>query len=165
MEVILQWVRGLGLVKKTKSRSTGKLELEIGVSGVNFLEEVTSRSGCSRGGDYEKESGIVGLGVLNERLTGRVPGTWNWDCKPITKVLSKWGDVIDRKMAARGTSLMVYCSSTGGDVGSIPGWGTKIPHAPRRGQKVKTNKQKWKGARQHESQRSGLCFCSWPSVV
>lgn len=77
MEVILQRVRGLGLVKKTKSRSTGKLELKIGVSGVNFLEEVTSRSGCSHGGDYEKESRFVGLGVLDERPTGRVPGTRN----------------------------------------------------------------------------------------
>ena len=26
-------------------------------------------------------------------------------------------------------------------MGSDPGWGTKIPHAPRPGQKVKTNKQ------------------------
>jgi len=33
----------------------------------------------------------MGPGVLDERPTGRVLGTWNWDCKPITKVLSKWG--------------------------------------------------------------------------
>ena len=49
--------------------------------------------------------------------------------------------VIERKMGARGTSLMAHCSSTGGGMGSDPGWGTKIPHAPRPGQKVKTNKQ------------------------
>ena len=48
--------------------------------------------------------------------------------------------MIERNIGARGTSLMVHCSSTGGDVSSDPGWGTKIPHAPRHGQKVKTNK-------------------------
>ena len=40
-----------------------------------------------------------------------------------------------------GTSLAVQrlrlCASTAGGAGSIPGWGTKIPHAVRRGQKVK----------------------------
>ena len=35
------------------------------------------RSGCSHGGDYKKESGIMGPGVLDEWPTGRVLGTWN----------------------------------------------------------------------------------------
>ena len=38
--------------------------------------------------------------------------------------------MIDRKMGARGTSLMVYCSSTGGGVGSILG-GELRSHMPR----------------------------------
>ena len=48
-----------------------------------------------------------------------------------------------------GTSLAVQwlrcCTSSVADVGLIPGWGTKIPHAAQRGQKQKqrqTNKQK-----------------------
>ena len=41
---------------------------------------------------------------------------------------------------ALGTSLVVQwlrlCTPTAGGVGSTPGWGTKIPHAARRGQKI-----------------------------
>ena len=43
-----------------------------------------------------------------------------------------------------GTSLAVQwlrlCASTAGGVGSIPGWGTKIPHAVCHGQTMKINK-------------------------
>ena len=39
-----------------------------------------------------------------------------------------------------GTSLAVQClrlcASTAGGIGSIPGWGTKIPHAAWHGQKI-----------------------------
>ena len=39
---------------------------------------------------------------------------------------------------ASGTSLAVqwlsFCASTAGGVGSVPGWGTKIPHAEWCGQ-------------------------------
>ena len=41
----------------------------------------------------------------------------------------------------KGTSLAVkglrFCASNAGDAGSIPGWGTKIPHATQQGQKIK----------------------------
>jgi hypothetical protein len=39
-----------------------------------------------------------------------------------------------------GISLVVwwlrYCASTAGDMSSIPGWGTKIPYAVQRSQKI-----------------------------
>ena len=48
----------------------------------------------------------------------------------------------------RGTSLAVpwlrLCTSTAGGVCSIPGWGTKILHAARCGQKKKKKKKKKK---------------------
>ena len=137
-----------GLVRKRESGSIGKLSLETGVLVVNLLEKVTSRSGCCHGSDYEKESRIVGLGVLDGWRTWRPPGTRNWECEPIANVLGKWGGVIDRmmntatrKMGARGTSLVVQQlrlhTFTAGGTCSIPGWGTKIPHAPRCGRKRK----------------------------
>ena len=47
------------------------------------------------------------------------------------------------KIKFLGTSLVVQwlslCTSTGGSVGSIPGRGTKIPHAMRLGQVKKEN--------------------------
>ena len=46
---------------------------------------------------------------------------------------------------AKGTSLVVQwlrlCTSTTGGSGAIPGQGTKIPHATRRGQKIKLKKK------------------------
>ena len=49
-----------------------------------------------------------------------------------------------------GTSLVVQwlrlCASTSWGTGLIPGWGTKIPHAERCSQKLKTKKQKNKSA-------------------
>ena len=47
-----------------------------------------------------------------------------------------------------GTSLAVQwlrlCVSTAGGMGSIPGWGPKIPHAAQRGQRKKKTKKKKK---------------------
>ena len=49
------------------------------------------------------------------------------------------------KMIYVGNSLAVQwlrlCASNAGSMGSIPGQGTKIPHAMRCGQKKTTNKQ------------------------
>ena len=46
-----------------------------------------------------------------------------------------------QKNGGKGTSLVVQLlrlhASTAGDVGSIPGQGTKIPHAMEHGQKIK----------------------------
>ena len=43
-----------------------------------------------------------------------------------------------------GASLVVQrlrlCASTAGGMGSIPDWGTKIPHASQHGQKINKNK-------------------------
>ena len=51
-----------------------------------------------------------------------------------------------RKVAAPGTSLAVQWLTLGtsiaGGVGSIPGWGTKIPQAVRCGQKIGKKKKK-----------------------
>ena len=51
----------------------------------------------------------------------------------------------------RGTSLAAQwlrlCTSTAGDMGSIPGGGTKIPHAAPHGQKTKQNKTRMAGAK------------------
>lgn len=41
---------------------------------VNLLEKVASRSGCGHGSHYEKESKIVGLGVLDGWPPRRSPG-------------------------------------------------------------------------------------------
>ena len=47
-----------------------------------------------------------------------------------------------------GTSLAVQwlrlCASSAGGMGSIPGQGTKIPHATQRGKKTEKNKEQWK---------------------
>ena len=52
----------------------------------------------------------------------------------------------DLKNLTSGTSLAVQwlrlCTSTAGDPGSIPGRGTKIPHATRCSQKTKTKTNK-----------------------
>ena len=39
-----------------------------------------------------------------------------------------------------GPAILRLCLSTAGGVGSIPGWGTKIPHVTGHGQKIKQNK-------------------------
>ena len=39
-----------------------------------------------------------------------------------------------------GSPVVKISPSNAGSVGSIPGWGTKIPHATRCGQKLKINK-------------------------
>ena len=45
----------------------------------------------------------------------------------------------------RGTCLVVQwlglCASTSENMGLIPGWGTKIPHAPWHSQKKKKNRK------------------------
>ena len=72
-------------------------------------------------------------------------GVWRRGKSPI-KVLficlsstgRTWGCL---KRGGAGTSLAVQwlriCTSTAGSRGSIPGWGTRIPHAMCRGQKKK----------------------------
>ena len=58
---------------------------------------------------------------------------WEWCLAPGVGVRTKW--------AATGTSLAVqwsgHCPSTAGGTGSIPGWGTKVPHATQCGKKKK----------------------------
>ena len=53
--------------------------------------------------------------------------------------------IVHRKYKRIGTSLVVQWlrlhTSTAGGVGSIPGWGTKIPHAMGRSQKKKKKKE------------------------
>ena len=55
-------------------------------------------------------------------------------------------DTLDVKLQSTGISLVVQWlrlrASTAGGKGSIPGWGTKIPHAVQRSQKIKNNKTK-----------------------
>ena len=54
------------------------------------------------------------------------------------KILNK---IIANQIQPKGTSLAVQClricTSTAGGTGSIPGWGTKVPHAVWCGQKKK----------------------------
>ena len=60
----------------------------------------------------------------------------------------------------KGTSLAVQwlriCASTAGGTGSVPGWGTKIPHAARCGQKKERN-IKIKG--------EGTGRATWPAAL
>ena len=55
------------------------------------------------------------------------------------------------KKKEKGNSLVVLwlrlCASTAGGTGSIPGQGTKIPHAAQHGQKKKKNEER----KEHES--------------
>ena len=66
-----------------------------------------------------------------------------------------------------GTSLVVQwlriCASTAGGMGSIPGWGTKIPHAAQSSQKQtkkKINGNPWTGD-QCDLTASYGHTCSW----
>ena len=55
-----------------------------------------------------------------------------------------------------GTSLVVQWlrlrALNAGGTGSIPGWGTKIPHAAQRGQNKQTNKKNYNEVPPHTSQ-------------
>ena len=61
-----------------------------------------------------------------------------------------------------GTSLVVQwlglCTSTAGDVGSIPGWGTKLPHSGQHGQEIKRKKERKKEYSPRQVQVPGPLF-------
>ena len=49
-------------------------------------------------------------------------------------------------------TLRFHC---GVEVGSVPSWGTKIPHTVQCSQKFKKKKKKWKRGRRGESEKDG----------
>ena len=64
----------------------------------------------------------------------------------VWSLCSQEGDLRLIRKTLPGTSLAVQwlrlCASTAGGMGSIPGWGTKIPHAAQYGQKEKRKKKR-----------------------
>ena len=74
------------------------------------------------------------------------------------------------KDVQNGTSLAVQwlrlCASNAGDMGSIPGWGTKIPHAAQGSQsekkkKVQENQRMWaSGESNLKTSSSNSCHCT-----
>ena len=60
---------------------------------------------------------------------------------PMKPFMSQNG-VKQRSGTSRAVQWLRFCASTAGGAGSIPGRGTKIPHAAQHGQKIKKkNKQ------------------------
>ena len=75
-------------------------------------------------------------GALVQSLVGELDPTWMPQLRPGTDKINKFKK---KKRTVLGNSLAIQwlglSTSTAGGMGSIPGRGTKIPHAAQHGQK------------------------------
>ena len=131
-------VRGLSLVAASGDHSSSRC------AGFSLSRPLLLRStGSRRAGSVVVAHGpgcSAACGILPDQGSNPCPLHWQADSQPLRHQGSPRLHFLKKTL---GTSLAVQwlrlCVCTAGGAGSIPGWGTKIPHTAQCGQKIKKN--------------------------